>query len=116
MSCMEVILFNDTATTEIYTYLHTLSLHCSLPISASGITADGWPIATGGKAAWLTHCYGMVGVARDVSPDTGTGAEWFTPIGQSARRLDRKYTVVGRNLEGMHFLSAPPRRGARVGF
>src|SRR3546814_3508709 len=37
--------------------------------TASGITADGWPIATVGKAAWLTHCYGMVGVARDVSPD-----------------------------------------------
>src|SRR3546814_2302460 len=64
--------------------------------TASGITADGWPIATDGKAAWLTHCYGMVGVARDVSPDTGTGAELFTPIGQSARRLDRNCTENGR--------------------
>src|SRR3546814_11259724 len=27
-----VYLFNDTATTEIYTYLHTLSLHDALPI------------------------------------------------------------------------------------
>src|SRR3546814_1594785 len=27
-------LFNDTATTEIYTYGHTLSLHDALPISA----------------------------------------------------------------------------------
>src|SRR3546814_11136626 len=26
--------FNETATTEIYTYLHTLSLHDALPISA----------------------------------------------------------------------------------
>src|SRR3546814_15781929 len=26
--------FNDTATTEIYTYLHTLSLHDALPISS----------------------------------------------------------------------------------
>src|SRR3546814_16388622 len=25
--------FNDTATTQIYTYLHTLSLHDALPIS-----------------------------------------------------------------------------------
>jgi Cyclophilin type peptidyl-prolyl cis-trans isomerase/CLD len=31
--------------------------------TASGITADGWPVATDGKAAWLTHCYGMVGAA-----------------------------------------------------
>src|SRR3546814_1024112 len=28
--------FNDTATTEIYTYCHTLSLHDALPICASG--------------------------------------------------------------------------------
>src|SRR3546814_10398691 len=28
-------LFNDTATTEIYTYLHTLSLHDALPISSA---------------------------------------------------------------------------------
>src|SRR3546814_17878784 len=27
--------FNDTATTEIYTYCHTLSLHDALPICAS---------------------------------------------------------------------------------
>src|SRR3546814_7527715 len=29
-----VFFFNDTATTEIYTYLHTLSLHDALPIYA----------------------------------------------------------------------------------
>src|SRR3546814_5910171 len=38
-SCLSALLvsvsffFNDTATTEIYTYLHTLSLHDALPIS-----------------------------------------------------------------------------------
>src|SRR3546814_7750793 len=32
------VFFNDTATTEIYTYLHTLSLHDDLPIFLS-ITA-----------------------------------------------------------------------------
>src|SRR3546814_19971440 len=31
--------FNDTATTEIYTYLHTLSLHDALPISGPGAGA-----------------------------------------------------------------------------
>src|SRR3546814_18207090 len=30
---MCVFFFHDTATTEIYTYLHTLSLHDALPIS-----------------------------------------------------------------------------------
>src|SRR3546814_18320792 len=29
--------FNETATTEIYTYLHTLSLHDALPISCAGL-------------------------------------------------------------------------------
>src|SRR3546814_14665504 len=31
--CLVVFFFNDTATTEIYTYGHTLSLHDALPIS-----------------------------------------------------------------------------------
>src|SRR3546814_9268650 len=30
-----LVVFNDTATTEIYTYLHTLSLHDALPIYRS---------------------------------------------------------------------------------
>ncbi len=83
--------------------------------TASGITADGWPVATDGGQAWLTHCYGMVGVARDALPSTGSGAELFTPIGQSARRLDRNYTVVGRIVEGMRYLSALPRSEAAMG-
>ena len=82
---------------------------------ASGITADGWPIATDGNASWLTHCYGTVGVARDSSPDTGSGSELFTPIGQAARRLDRNYTIVGRIIEGMKYLSALPRSDAPLG-
>jgi peptidylprolyl isomerase len=84
--------------------------------TASGITADGWPVATNGRQAWLTHCYGMVGVARDALPSTGSGAELFTPIGQSARRLDRNYTVVGRIVEGMGFLSGLPRSDTPMGF
>lgn len=83
--------------------------------TASGITADGWPVATDGIHAWLTHCYGTVGVARDTAPSTGSGAELFTPIGQSARRLDRNYTVVGRVIEGMQYLSALPRSEAALG-
>src|SRR3546814_6201445 len=33
--------FNDTATTEIYTYGHTLSLHDALPICSAAPTAPG---------------------------------------------------------------------------
>ena len=83
--------------------------------TASGITADGWPVATDGKAAWLTHCYGMVSVARDATPSTGSGGDLFTPIGQSARRLDRNYAIVGRIVAGMQYLSALPRSEAAMG-
>jgi len=82
----------------------------------SGVTADGWPVAGDGRAAWLVHCYGSVGVARDDAPDSGNGAELFTPIGRGgARRLDRNYAVVGRVMEGMQYLSALPRSDASDG-
>lgn len=83
--------------------------------SASGVTADGWPVATDGKAAWMPHCYGTVGVARDALPNTGSGAELFTPISGAARRLDRNYTIVGRIIEGMKYMSAMPRSDAAMG-
>src|SRR5213075_1405780 len=34
-----VFFFNDTATTEIYTTRHTLSLHDALPISSAGLSS-----------------------------------------------------------------------------
>src|SRR3546814_15525653 len=34
VTCCYFFVFNDTATPEIYTYLHTLSLHDALPSSA----------------------------------------------------------------------------------
>jgi peptidylprolyl isomerase len=83
--------------------------------TASGVTADGWPIATDGTAAWMPHCYGTVGVARDSLPKTGSGAELFTPISGAARRLDRNYTLVGRIIEGMKYMSAMPRSDAVMG-
>ena len=84
--------------------------------SSSGITADGWATASDGTAAWLTHCYATVGVARDALPDTGSGGELFVAIGGSARRLDRNYTIVGRVIDGMAALSGLPRSEAAMGF
>src|SRR3546814_7900760 len=37
--CVVGFFFNDTATTEIYTYLHTLALHDALPISCPTASA-----------------------------------------------------------------------------
>ena len=78
----------------------------------------GWPIALddqGGETAWPVHCYGSVGVARDLSPDTGTGAELYAVIGHGPRQLDRNIAVVGRVIEGIEHLSTLPRGSGDAG-
>ncbi len=75
-----------------------------------------WPVASDGNAYWLTHCYAMIGVARDVPPDTGDSTQLYTIIGQPARRLDRNLTVVGRMLKGMDILADRPRGTEALGF
>lgn len=80
--------------------------------------SDGFPTgrdATTGQA-WLTHCYGMVGVARDNDVDTGNGSELYVVIGQPPRQLDRNITLVGRVVQGMELLSSLPRGPAPMGF
>lgn len=70
---------------------------------------SAFPVAEDGSRAWLAHCYGMVGVGRDLNPDTGTGAELYAVIGQPIRALDRNIAVVGRVVSGMEALSSLPR-------
>src|SRR3546814_14220314 len=45
--CIKFFLFKDTATTEIYTYLHTLSLLDALPIFLNKIFGRGIVESTG---------------------------------------------------------------------
>ncbi len=78
--------------------------------------ADGWPVASDGASAWLPHCYAMVGVGRDMPPDTGDGSELYAVIGHAPRHLDRNITVAGRVLEGMPTLASLPRGTAEMGF
>lgn len=68
------------------------------------------------SAVWPVHCYGMVGVGRDLSPDTGSGAELYTVIGHAPRHLDRNIALVGRVIEGMEHLSSMPRGHGALGF
>ncbi len=77
----------------------------------------GWPVAlyTDGSAS-LTHCYGSVGVGRDLHPDTGTGGELYAIIGHSPRQLDRNIAIVGRVVSGIEQLSALPRGSETMGF
>jgi peptidylprolyl isomerase len=80
--------------------------------------AEGWPVAYSPKAGWatLTHCYGSVGVGRDLSPDTGTGGELYAVIGQAPRQLDRNIALVGRVIDGIDRLSSLPRGTEALGF
>ena len=77
----------------------------------------GWPLAFDDDGtAWPIHCYGMVGVGRNLSPDTGSGAELYTVIGHAPRHLDRNIALVGRVIEGIEHLSSLPRGTGALGF
>lgn len=86
----------------------------------------GWPVGldvsetqtdkTMQLTGWPVHCYGMVGVGRDLSPNTGSGAELYVVIGHAPRHLDRNIGLVGRVIEGIEYLSALPRGHGALGF
>jgi peptidylprolyl isomerase len=84
----------------------------------ANLIAEGWPIGSSFKEGifWPVHCYGMVGVGRDYSPDTGSGAELYTVIGHAPRHLDRNIALVGRVIEGIEHLSSLPRGKGALGF
>ena len=82
----------------------------------AGYSRDGWPLAGSGTRQWVPHCYAMVGVARDLAPDTGSGAELYTVIGHAPRALDRNIAIVGRVVDGIERLSVLPRGTGDLGF
>lgn len=77
---------------------------------------EGFPIGTDGDRAWLTHCYGALGVARDVDPDSGNSSGLYMVIGHAPRHLDRNVTLIGRALRGAEHLAALPRGTGILGF
>ena len=81
-----------------------------------GVFVSGWPIITDGVVVWPVHCYGLVGVGRDMPPNTGTGAELYTVIGHAPRHLDRNIALVGRVISGIEHLSSLPRGTGALGF
>lgn len=78
----------------------------------------GFPVARDAvrKQAWLTHCYGMVGVGRDNALDSGNGSEMYVVTGHAPRHLDRNIAVVGRVVSGMSDVSSLPRGTREMGF
>jgi peptidylprolyl isomerase len=88
------------------------------PYAPAAGFVGGWPVAYSPKGGWanLAHCYGSVGVGRDLSPDTGTGGELYAVIGHGPRHLDRNIAVVGRVIDGIDKLSSLPRGTEALGF
>lgn len=90
------------------------------PFGLQALFINGFPtiVERGGLTgnAWPTHCYGMVGVGRNLPPDTGTGAELYTVIGHAPRHLDRNIALVGRVIAGIEHLSSLPRGTGPLGF
>src|SRR3546814_19705316 len=84
------------------------------PVAGPGLVNDGQPLVADAEL-WPVHCYAMVGVARDLSPHTGSGAELSTVIGHAPRHLDRNIALVGRVLPGMEHWSRLPRGPAPLG-
>ncbi|QDH24889.1 peptidylprolyl isomerase [Neokomagataea tanensis] len=77
---------------------------------------DGWAVGSDNTHLWPAQCYGMIGVARDVPPDTGNGQELYVVNGEAPRQLDRNLAVIGRVVSGMEILSALPRGKGPLGF
>jgi peptidylprolyl isomerase len=80
--------------------------------------SEGFPVARDKASGeeWLTHCYGAVGVARDIAPTSGSGSSLYAIIGQAPRGLDRNLAIAGRVIQGMELLSALPRGTGPLGF
>ncbi|MCH9695941.1 MAG: peptidylprolyl isomerase [Gammaproteobacteria bacterium] len=77
---------------------------------------SGFPIAMDERRAWLTHCYGMVGVSRGMEADSGNGSSLYVVTGHAPRHLDKNITLVGRVLSGIELLSVLPRGTGPLGF
>jgi peptidylprolyl isomerase len=119
-------------TRQLPANLRTLAPEFAVPLGATAFTplADrdgyapqvgfvaGFPAARDPAAglAWLTHCYGAVGVGRGTDPASGNGSELYAVIGHAPRHLDRNVTVVGRVRQGIELLASLPRGTAELGF
>ena len=105
-------------TADLLTTIQEGGQHRPAPDAYAPGTAihDGWPIGHDALNQWPVHCYGTVGVGRDMPPDTGSGAELYAVIGHAPRHLDRNIAVIGRVIEGIEHLSSLPRGTAPLGF
>lgn len=70
---------------------------------------QGFAVATDdGENAWLTHCPGVLAMARSNEADSASSHFYFV-IGQAPRYLDNIMTIFGRVVYGMNHIQAIQR-------
>ena len=98
-------------------YAKAFGFMSGIPFAAAMMTRrEGARQVRQPDGVWPIHCYGTVGVGRNMSPDTGSGAELYAVIGHAPRHLDRNIAVVGRVISGIEYLSSLPRGTEALGF
>src|SRR3546814_10322635 len=94
------VFFNETATTEIYTYVHTLSLHDALPILAPGWMATE-SIARPFASIALSQARRAGARAAPIVIDTVSGPAAVLPssVKPASAALDQLIASSGRSEE-----------------
>lgn len=76
---------------------------------------SGFAVATdGSENAWLTHCPGVLAMARGNEADSASSHFYFV-IGQAPRYLDNIMTIFGRVVYGMEHIQAIKRTAVLEG-
>lgn len=70
------------------------------PFAAETGFIDGFAAGRDEDRVWLTHCPGVLAMARGEAADSGS-TDFYIVIGQAPRYLDRNLTIFGRVIEGM---------------
>src|SRR3546814_8565262 len=97
-----MLLFDETATTGIYTYCHTLSLHDALPSSRCSRHS--------GRRRWQTHC---------LAPNPHAGSSVMRsdishlPV-KNQRELEQIVRAIFEEFEDAHKLASGERKAGRI--
>ncbi len=65
-------------------------------------------ISVSEKKSWLTHCPGVIAMARGNNKNSGS-SHFYIPNGQAPRYLDRLMTIFGRVIYGMEHVQSITR-------
>jgi peptidylprolyl isomerase len=84
---------------EEFSYMHVQSPDMFAPETGF---IDGFAVARdpSRNKVWLTHCPGIVAMARNDDPDSSR-TDFYIVIGQAPRYLDRNMNIFGRVVYGM---------------